>query len=131
MNRIKKSFIAGLTAALMLSTTAASAATITRDGANFSGSRGTCEFQIEGTDLHVKCTKGVGAEGPAYVRYRFLKDVGGVRQPASVSADITTWIGEPCFAEWMISAPYNPARTLRVTVPAGSYCHIHSVTWSQ
>jgi len=127
----KVSFII-MTAVLSLSTvTAMAAGPITRNGADFSGSRGSCEFIKEGTDLHVKCTKGVGAEGPAYVRYRFLKDVGGVRNLADVSADITTWIGRDCYAEWMIDAPSTSARTLRITVPDGSYCHIHSVTWFQ
>jgi hypothetical protein len=128
---MKKLLFVGTVMVLSLSLTAASAAQITRTGADFSGSRGSCEFITEGTDLHVKCTRAVGAEGPAFVRYRFLSDVGGTREFADVSADITTWIGDDCFAEWMVKTPLSAARTLRITVPDGSYCHIHSVTWSQ
>jgi len=108
--------------------------TVTRSGSDYSGIRnpGGCEVMPEhGSDLHVKCTKGVGAYGPAFVRYRFLNDVGGVREDAQVSADVTTWIGDTCFIEWMVPAPRVAARTARITVPEGSYCHIHSVTWSQ
>jgi len=107
---------------------------VTRAGASYSGLRnpGNCEVLVENDDaLHVKCTSKAGANGPAYVRYRFLKDVGAVRDLATVSASINTWVGKDCFVEWMIDAPYTSARTARVTVPAGSYCHINSVSWSQ
>lgn len=107
---------------------------VTRAGASYSGLRnpGNCEVLVEnGGELHVKCTSKAGANGPAYVRYRFLKDVGAVRDLATVTANIRTWVGEPCYVEWMIDAPYTSARTARVTVPAGSYCHITSVSWRQ
>ena len=125
-----------LAAALVLGTMGVATAdnSVTRGGASYSGLRnpGNCEVAVEnGTQLHVKCTAKAGASGPAFVRYRFLKDVGAVRDLATVSADIDTWVGKPCFVEWMIDAPHTSARTARVTVPAGSYCHINSVTWRQ
>jgi hypothetical protein len=82
-------------------------------------------------ELHVKCTGRIGASGPAYIRYRFLKDDGGARDYADVSADIVGWIGRPATVQWMIFRPKSPARTLRITVPLGSYVHIKSVTWEQ
>jgi hypothetical protein len=48
-----------------------------------------------------------------------------------IEADIATWIGDDCTVEWMVRRPEDHARTLRVTVPFGSYCDIRSVTWSQ
>jgi hypothetical protein len=134
---MKKVLFIITTAALSLATTIAFAAgTVTKDGANYSGVRNPdgCEIMPDGEGmraLHVKCTSKVGADGPAFVRYRFLKDVGGVRDAATISADITTWVGNECFAEWMVKAPKTAARTLRVTVPFGSYCHINSVSWTQ
>lgn len=134
---MKKTLFIVTVLALTLATTLAYAATpVTRNGADYSGIRnpGNCEIMPDGagnTALHVKCTTKVGATGEAYVRYRFLKDVGGVRDAANVAADITTWVGDDCFAEWMVKSPHTAARTLRVTVPFGSYCHINSVTWSQ
>jgi hypothetical protein len=128
-----------ITGALVLATTVAMATDIvTRAGVEYSGIRnpGNCEVLADGadlTELHVKCTTKAGGSGPdgAYVRYRFLSDVGGTREPATVSSDIATFVGADCFAEWMVKSPQKPARTLRVTVPWGSYCHIRSVTWSQ
>jgi len=127
------------TVVLSLATTAAFAlGPITRQGVDYSGLRnpGYCEVEPDGpalTDLHVKCTAKAGGSGPdgAYVRYRFLKDVGAVREDAYISADLVTWVGKDCFAEWMVKTPESAARTLRVTVPWGSYCHIRSVSWSQ
>lgn len=128
------------TGALVLGTTIAYATAdpVTRAGVDYSGIRnpGSCEVLADGadlTELHVKCTQQAGGSGPdgAYVRYRFLSDVGAVREAASVSADIATFVGRDCFVEWMVQSPDNPARTLRVTVPWGSYCHIRSVTWYQ
>jgi len=128
-----------ITGALVLATTVAMATDlVTRAGVEYSGIRnpGNCEVFADGadlTELHVKCTEAAGGSGPdgAYVRYRFLSGVGGTREPANVSADIATFVGDDCFVEWMVQSPDYPARTLRVTVPWGSYCHIRSVTWSQ
>ena len=105
---------------------------VTRSGLDYNGTRnpGNCEILNDGGELHVKCTKKAGANGPAFIRYRFLKDVGGQRAPATVSATIKNWVGQPCVAKWM-SDYKQAARTLRVKVPAGSYCHIVSVSWSQ
>jgi hypothetical protein len=129
-------FLALGLAVVAFAATAHAEGTVTRNGSDYSGIRnpGNCEIMPDGaglTSLHVKCTAKVGATGEAYVRYRFLKDVGGVRDAANVAADITTWVGDDCFAEWMVKMPKTAARTLRVTVPFGSYCHINSVTWSQ
>lgn len=106
---------------------------ITRKGADASGiaNPGGCEVRSENTavglgELHVKCTKAVGATKAARIRYRFLKDVGGKRGPATVSADIHQIAGKDCTVSWR-----GPIRTLRVVVPFGSYCHIRSVTWYQ
>lgn len=134
--RATRWLLVGLIVSLFLTVVvvrAYAAAPVTRNGVDYSGLRnpGGCEVLNEGTALHVKCTRKVGATGGAYVRYRFLKDVGGVRDLADISADITTWVGDDCFARWMVPQAKNPARTLRVTVPFGSYCHINSVTWSQ
>lgn len=107
---------------------------ITRSGLDYNGIRnpGNCEILNDGGELHVKCTSKVGADGPAFIRYRFTKAAGydGVRAPATVAADVRNFVGEPCVARWM-SDFQQAARTLRVTVPAGSYCHIVSVSWSQ
>ncbi len=79
----------------------------------------------QGTWLHVKCVDSVGATGPAFVRYRFLKDVGAVRAPATVSADLRD--PEGCaIVRWMA-----PVRTLRIEVPYGCYIDIRTVTWQQ
>lgn len=134
---MKKLVMLAIVGSMVLSAGIASAAgPVTRTGVEYSGIRnpGNCEIMPDGsglTALHVKCTQKVGATGAAYVRYRFLKDVGGVRDAATVAADVTTFVGEPCFAEWMVRGPKTAARTLRVTIPFGSYCHINSVTWRQ
>ena len=131
---MRKITFALLISALLTTTTAVMAAgPVTRNGADASGSRNRngCELNAEGTAMHVKCVEGVGASGPAFVRYRFLKDVGGIRDLASITADIGQFRGEPCRAEWMVRQPRTAARTLRVVVPFGSYCHIRSVTWQQ
>jgi hypothetical protein len=116
----------GLVALLALP--ASAAGPVTRTGAEYSGLRnpGGCEvFPENGTELHVKCTSGVGATGPAFVRFRFLRDVGGVLGPATVSADLRD--AEGCASyRWMA-----PIRTMRVDVPFGCYIHIRSVTWQQ
>lgn len=130
---MKKVALLALVASLAVSTYAWAAGPISRPGIEYSGLRNPngCEVFNDGGDLHVKCMPRKGATGPAFVRYRFLKDVGGVRDLATVSADITTWIGAPCTVRWMVPAPRTAARTLRVTVPLGSYCHVHSVSWEQ
>ena len=111
-----------ITGALVLATTVAMATDlVTRPGADYSGIRnpGNCEVFADGadlTELHVKCTEAAGGSGPdgAYVRYRFLSDVGGTREPADVSADIATFVGADCFVEWMVQSPEqsrtDPAR---------------------
>lgn len=119
---------------IMIARAADASSPITRSGLDYNGIRnpGNCEIMNDGGELHVKCTSKVGADGPAFIRYRFTKAAGyeGKRAPATVSATIKDWVGEPCVAKWM-SDYKQAARTLRVTVPAGSYCHVVSVSWSQ
>jgi hypothetical protein len=101
---------------------------VTRSGADYSGTRnpGGCEIHPEnGSELHVKCTASVGASGAAFVRFRFLKDVGGVKAPATVSANLRDQAGCASY-RWM-----GPIRTMRITIPFGCYIHIRSVTWQQ
>ena len=134
---MKRLVFAAITLSLSLTTVAALAGgPVTRVGANYSGIRNTDGCQIAPDEQHptrldVKCTAGKGASGPAFVRYRFLKGVGAIRDDAVIEADIATWIGDDCTAEWMVRRPKDHARTLRITVPFGSYCDIRSVTWSQ
>lgn len=125
-----KRVASGLILVLLVSMTSAAfaAGPVTRNGANYDGVRnpGGCEvFPEEGTQLHVKCLGSVGADGAAFVRYRFLKDVGGVIGPATVSAVIRDNAGCSSY-RWM-----GPIRTLRITVPFGCYVHVVSVTWQQ
>ena len=107
---------------------ASAAGPVNRIGTDYDGSEnpGGCEiFPENGTELHVKCTPGVGATDEARIRYRFLADVGAVKAPATVSADIRD--AEGCSeVRWMA-----PVRTLRILVPLGCYVHIRSVTWQQ
>lgn len=134
---MKRLLFAAITLSLSLTTVVALAGgPVTRVGTNYSGIRNTDGCQIRPDDQHptwlnVKCTAGIGASGPAFVRYRFLKGVGAIRDDAVIEADIATWIGDDCTAEWMVRRPEDHARTLRITVPFGSYCDIRSVTWSQ
>jgi hypothetical protein len=132
---VKKLLFILTTLALTGATTVALAyAPVTRTGSQYSGIRnpGNCTVEIDDkhpTELRADCRD---AEGDgAYVRFRFLKDVGAIRDAATISADLKTWVGADCFAEWMVKTPKTAARTLRVTVPAGTYCHIRSVGWSQ
>jgi hypothetical protein len=107
---------------------ASAAGPVTRTGADYSGIRnpGGCEiFPENGTELHVKCTGSVGATGNAFVRFRFLADVGAVKGPATVSADLQDPQGCASY-RWM-----GPIRTMRVEVPLGCYIHIRTVTWQQ
>ena len=97
---------------------------ITRLGIEQDGIRnpGGCRIQPEGSDLHVNCKC---ASGNAFIRFRFLRDVGAVRAPATVSAEIRGPAG--CSeVRWM-----GPVRTLRIEVHDECYVHIASVTWSQ
>lgn len=122
----KATFIATVIV-LVGATVALAAGPVTRTGSEANGIRnpGTCEVQPEGSDMHVKCTAGVGATGSTFVRYRFLRDVGAVRGPATVSGDLRD--PEGCaVVRWMA-----PVRTLRVEVPLSCYIHIRSVTWQQ
>lgn len=123
-----------LVAILVTSATAAIAAgPITREGSASSGVKNPngCEVLVhpdKPAELHVKCTQAVGASGPAFVRYRFLKDVGGVRAPATISSDVKTISqhGDCSVTTWQ-----GPVRTLRIRVTLGCYVHIRSVTWQQ
>lgn len=121
----------GLVGVVALVATASSP--VTRLGTEYSGiAPTTCSIEPDhGTDLSVKCTPKVGATTNARIRYRMLADVGGIRDGATVSADITTWVGEPCTVSWRVPTTKSPARTVRVVVPLGSYCDIASITWSQ
>ncbi len=134
---MKRFVFVAITVGLCLTNVIAFAAgSQTRLGVNYSGLRNPngCRIAPDTThpkQLDVKCRPGDGATGPAAVRYRFLKNVGGVREDATISADISTWVGEDCYAEWMVRRAHEHARTLRVTIPYGSYCDIRSVSWSQ
>lgn len=111
------------------------AKTIVRDGSDYNGyaNPNGCEIFVHDdkpTELHVKCTQGVGATGKARIRYRFLRDVGAQFRPADVSADIKINGGDNCNASnvrWMVPIP----RTVRIIVPFRCYVHIRSVTWRQ
>lgn len=111
----------------LLAASAQAGTTIRRNGSDYSGVRnpGNCEVAVEnGTELHVKCTQKAGADGPAFVRYRFLtKDGFFPRWSADVYVELRNWVGE-CSYRWMVAGPRQAARTLRVKVPAGAYCHI-------
>ena len=109
---------------------------ITRVGVEYSGyaNPGGCVLgadDIHPTELQVDCSPRTGATAGARVRYRFLSNVGAIRDHAVVTADIHQIRGAACDTEWMVPEAKTHARTLRVTVPLGSYCHIRSVTWSQ
>ena len=109
---------------------------ITRMGVEYSGAAnpGECDLgadDVHPTELRVDCSPRTGATAGARVRYRFLSNVGAVRDHAVVSADIHQIRGATCTTEWMVPEAKSSARTLRVSVPLGSYCHIRSVTWSQ
>jgi hypothetical protein len=103
---------------------------VTRLGMEYSGIRnpGGCEVgqdDVHPTELRVQCTGGVGASGQAFVRFRFLADVGAVLGPATVSADLRDPEGCASY-RWMA-----PIRTMRIDVPFGCYIHVRSVTWQQ
>jgi hypothetical protein len=131
---MKRFVFIAITLGLCLTTVVALAAgSHTRLGVNYSGVNNPDGCHVapdvqHPNQLDAKCTFG---RGPAYVRYRFLKGVGAVREHAEISADISTWVGEDCFAEWMVRKPHEHARTLRITIPHGSYCDIRTVSWSQ
>jgi hypothetical protein len=129
-------FVAIMLGLCLTTVVALAAGSHTRLGPDYSGLRNPNGCYIapdlqHPKQLDAKCTEGVGATGEAAVRYRFLKGVGAVREHATISADISTWVGEDCTAEWMVRRPHEHARTLRVTIPFGSYCDIYSVSWSQ
>jgi hypothetical protein len=134
---MKKFTVVVITLGLCLTTMVALAAgPRTRLGVNYSGIRNGHGCLIapdvqHPKQLDVNCRKGYGASGSAAVRYRFLDNVGAIQEDATISADIVTWVGKDCFAEWMVRRPHESARTLRVTIPFGSYCGIRSVSWSQ
>jgi hypothetical protein len=107
---------------------ALAAGPITRDGADYDGAitKDCPVFEVQGDSLHVACTTNPNRSEPARIRYRFLKEYGGVKAPATVSADID---GNCAKVKWMV-----PVRTLRITVPIQKpACDvvIHSVTWQQ
>ena len=123
---MKKSIAMAVLVTLFAVSAAQAAGPITRNGADADGNRnpGGCVVQPEGTDMHVNCTT---SSDSAFVRFRFLDDVGGVRAPATVSLLLRDQDQETCaIVRWMA-----PVRTLRVEVLAGCYVHIVSVTWSQ
>jgi hypothetical protein len=132
----KFAFVATMLGLCLVTVAALAAGPHTRLGVNYSGIRNPNGCYIapdvqHPRQLDAKCTNGVGASGSAAVRYRFLKGVGAVRKHATIHADISTWVGKDCSAEWMVRHPHEHARTLRVTIPYGSYCDIYSVSWSQ
>lgn len=127
---MRKALLSIIATGVVLATSIAMASgSETRLGTEYTGIAPTgCSFEPDHvTDLSVDCRR---SDTNARIRWRMLSDVGGVRDDATVSADIATWVGEPCTVSWR-SAPKRAARTVRVLVPAGSYCDIRSVTWSQ
>lgn len=130
---MKKLLFVATVAALSLSlTTAWANVSVTRLGVEYTRVAPThCSFGPDvqhPTQLSVDCRH---SNTNARIRFRMLKDVGGVRDVATVSANMSTWVGEDCTISWRVPAAMNPARTVRVVVPAGSYCDIRSITWSQ
>jgi hypothetical protein len=131
---VRVSFITALVVFIGAGT--AQAASDSRKGVNFSGIRnpGGCLIRPDlqhPTWLEVKCSSGVGATGKAFVRYRFLRNVGAIQASAVVRADMSTWHGKPAHIEWMVRKRHVPARTARITIPFGTYVDIRSVSWSQ
>ena len=126
---MKKWFVATVLLLTMLAGTAfAAVGNITRLGVEYNGAAnpGGCDVgpdDVHPTELRVDCSARTDATAAARIRYRFLKDVGVVRAPATVSADIHQIRGAECTVSWR-----GPVRTLRVVVPLGSYCHIRTAT---
>jgi hypothetical protein len=123
---MKRFTFALVVVALTASAAYATAGPVTRTGSDYDGISNprSCEIMVEnGTELHVMCRASVGATGAARIRWRFTKQYGGVRAPATVSADLKNGCA---VVRWMA-----PVRTLRVLVPFGCYEHIVSVTWRQ
>ncbi len=123
---MRKSIVMAVLVTLFSVHAAQAAGPITVNGADANGVRdpGGCVVQPEGTDMHVNCTS---SPDSAFVRFRFLDDVGGVRAPATVSGLLRDQDQASCaIVRWMA-----PVRTLRVEVLPGCYVHIVSVTWSQ
>ena len=81
---MRKSIVMAVLVTLFSVHAAQAAGPITVNGADANGVRdpGGCVVQPEGTDMHVNCTS---SPDSAFVRFRFLDDVGGVRAPATVS----------------------------------------------
>lgn len=128
---MRKLLFVATVAALSLSLTAAwASAGVTRTGIQYSGVAPTsCTVEVDHvTDLSVDCRH---SDTNARIRYRMLRDVGGIRDAATVSADISTWVGADCTISWRVPTAKTPARTVRVVVPLGSYCDIRSITWAQ
>ena len=126
---MKKGFIATvILLTVMVGTAFASVGPITKLGTDYDGAAnpGGCVVgadDVHPTELRVDCSARTGSTAGARIRYRFLKDVGVVVGPATVSADIHQIRGTACEFSWR-----GPVRTLRVDVPLGSYCHIRSAT---
>lgn len=129
---MRKLMVAAAALAVLALAAPAQAQTIVRDGADYSGyaNPNGCEILVHtdrpaaANDLHVKCTPSVGADGPARIRYRFLRDVGGEFRPADVEVEYKAIRGDAS-VRWMVPTP----RTVRVIVRG--YVHIQSVTWTQ
>lgn len=133
---MRKAMFVALVVALSAGTVAAYAnggeRTVTRLGIDYSGVAPTA-CVVEADDLHptelrVDCRQ--SENQGARVRFRFLKDVGFVRGPATVTADLHIIKGS-CAVSWMVPQERTPARTARVRVAPLSYCHIRSVSGSQ
>ena len=126
---MKKWFVATVILLTVMAGTAfAAVGPITRLGTDYNGAAnpGACDVgadDVHPTELRVDCSNRTGATTGARIRYRFLKDVGVLVGPATVSADIHQIRGKACEFSWR-----GPVRTLRVDVPLGGYCHIRSAT---
>lgn len=94
---------------------ASAAGPVTRPGSDYNGSipKDCPIWEVQGTSLHVACTSSEERSDNARIRYRFLKKYGGVKAPATVSADVAVLSGPgDCYqVKWM-----NPVRTLRIKV---------------
>jgi hypothetical protein len=126
---MKKAFVATVFLLTVLAGTAyAAVGPIMRLGIEHDGiaNPGGCDVgadDVHPTELRVDCSGRTGATKGARVRFRFLKDVGVLVGPATVSADLHQIRDSACSYSWR-----GPVRTLRVIVPFGSYCHIRSAT---
>lgn len=117
----KLSFIIVTAALVVTSGVALAAGPFTRDATDYDGTiPRDCPVFEENPDgsLHVSCTSSVERSDHARIRYRFTKEYGFKRGPATVSAkyDILSGPDDCVRVRWMGTHPTNPTRTLRISV---------------